>query len=73
MKHYFTRIWDAISYPFLSIAILIDESRNQNLDGEWDGYWARKNEKAELRELRKKYKADKKAIHDKYTVTMTHY
>jgi hypothetical protein len=73
MKHRITRIWDAISYPFLSIAILIDESRNQNLDGEWNDYWARKNEKAELRALRKKYKADKKAIKNKYMVTMTHY
>lgn len=77
MKHRITRIWDAISYPFLSIAILVDESRRQNLDGEYNDYWARKNEKAELRELRKKYKADKKAIHDKYkdayTITVTHY
>ena len=73
MKHCIARIWDAISFPFMSIVIIADESRRQNLDGEWNDYWARKNEKAELRELRKKYKADKKAIHDKYTVTMTHY
>ena len=77
MKHRITRIWDAISYPFLSIAILVDETRRQNLDGEYNAYWARKNEKAELRALRKKYKADKKAIHDKYkdayTITVTNY
>lgn len=73
MKHRIARICDAISYPFSSIAVLIDESRRQNIDGEYNDYWARKNEKAELRELRKNYKADKKAIHDKYnTVTMTH-
>lgn len=32
-----------------------------------------KQEAAELRALRKKYKADKKAIKDKYQVAMTHH
>ena len=74
MKH---RIWDAISFPFRSIAIIIDESRRQKLDGEYNYYWARKNEKAELRELRKKYRTDKKAIKDRYRhvleTTVTNY
>lgn len=39
------RIWGAISTPFISIAVLIDESRRQNLDGSWDSYWAKKNKK----------------------------
>lgn len=40
-----TRIWGAISAPFTSLAVLIDESRRQNLDGSWDSYWAKKNKK----------------------------
>lgn len=47
-------------------AIILDENRRQNLDGEYDGYWARKNKKAELRELKRKYRADKKAIKEKW-------
>lgn len=47
-------------------AIILDETRRQNLDGEYDGYWARKNKKAELRELKRKYRADKKAIKEKW-------
>lgn len=51
---------------FTWIAVIIDESRRQNLDGEYDGYWARKNKKAELRELKRKYRADKKAVKEKW-------
>lgn len=39
------RIWEAIAYPFMSVAILIDEDRRQNLDGHWDKYWEKKNSK----------------------------
>lgn len=68
MKHRITRIWDAISYPFMSIAIIIDESRRQNLDGEWDSYWAKKNRKAELRELKAEYRRNKTAIRNKWRI-----
>jgi hypothetical protein len=51
---------------FTWIAIILDESRRQNLDGEYDGYWARQNKKAELRELKRKYRAKKKAIKEKW-------
>lgn len=51
---------------FKGWVIILDESRRQNLDGEYDGYWARKNKKAELRELKRKYRADKKAIKEKW-------
>jgi hypothetical protein len=51
---------------FTWIAIILDESRRQNLDGEYDGYWARQNKKAELRELKRKYRADRKAIKEKW-------
>lgn len=47
-------------------AIILDESRRQNIDGEWDDYWARKNKKAELRELKREYRAKKKAIKEKW-------
>lgn len=30
MKRLFKRIWDAITFPFVTIAILIDESRYIN-------------------------------------------
>lgn len=40
------KIWGTITYPFVAAAILLDESRRQNLDGEWDEYWERKNRKA---------------------------
>ena len=67
MKNFVSRIWDAISYPFVSIAITLDEDRRQNLDGSWDKYWAKKNRKAELRELRVEYKRNKSAIKNKWT------
>lgn len=69
MKNFVSRIWDAISYPFVSLAITLDEDRRQNLDGHWDKYWAKKNRKAELRELKAKYKQDRKHINMKWEVT----
>lgn len=39
------RLWDIISAPFIAVAVLLDESRRQNLDGSWDKYWERKNKK----------------------------
>ena len=43
------KLWEAIISPFVAIEVLLDESRRENLDGEWDGYWARKNRKEERR------------------------
>ena len=43
------RIFEAITYPFTAFAVLVDETKRQNLDGEWDKYWERKNR----REMRK--------------------
>ena len=34
-----------IAEPFISIAVLIDESKRINEDGSWDKYWERKNKK----------------------------
>lgn len=44
------RIWDAITSPFIAVAVLIDESRRINEDGSWDAYWERKNRKAMKKE-----------------------
>jgi hypothetical protein len=45
MKKFISRIWNTIAMPFISIAVLIDESRRINEDGSWDKYWERKNNK----------------------------
>lgn len=43
MKKLISKLWDAITAPFISIAVLVDESRRINEDGSWDSYWAKKN------------------------------
>ena len=53
------KLFDKITAPF---AVLLDESRRTNEDGSWDKYWARKNCKAELRELKAEYKKNRKNI-----------
>lgn len=40
------KIWEAIADAFVFGAVLLDESRNMNLDGSWDKYWERKNKRA---------------------------
>ena len=40
------KIWEVITSPFVAVAVLLDESKRQNLDGSWDKYHARKNRKA---------------------------
>ena len=47
MRKILNSIWDTITYPFVSIAIWVDESRRNNEDGSWDKYWERKNKKLE--------------------------
>ena len=49
-QNIFVRIWNAITYPFEALAVLIDEERRSNLDGKYDKYWEHKNR----RELRKR-------------------
>ena len=44
-KTFFKRLFEAITVPFISVAVMIDESRRENLDGSWDRYWARRNAK----------------------------
>lgn len=40
------KIWDAVTLPFVSIAVLIDESKRINEDGSWDSYHAKRNKRA---------------------------
>jgi hypothetical protein len=49
-QNVFARVWDAISLPFVSVAVMIDEDRRSNLDGYWNKYWQRKNRKAARKE-----------------------
>jgi hypothetical protein len=46
MKNLITKLWNAITAPFISIAVLVDESRRINEDGSWDKYWEKKNRRA---------------------------
>jgi hypothetical protein len=46
------KLWEAITAPFIALAVLIGESKEINEDGSWDGYWERKNRKAEKRAAR---------------------
>lgn len=34
---------EVLTLPFISIAVMIDESRRINEDGSWNKYWYRKN------------------------------
>lgn len=65
----FTTAWDKITEPFIGIAVLVDESRRENLDGSWDGYWEKKNRKLRnrnrrryLRKVDKSFKAPAKKL-----------
>ena len=57
---------EAIKSPFEAIAVIVDETRRENLDGKYNGYWARKNRQMELRELRSEYRSRKKDIKNKW-------
>lgn len=43
--NFFKRIWDRITSPFISVAVMIDESRRINEDGSWNKYNEKKNNK----------------------------
>lgn len=46
-------LFEAIILPFVSVAVLIDESKRMNLDGSWDEYHRKRNEKMRRRAERK--------------------
>jgi hypothetical protein len=62
------KIINAITAPFIYFAVLLDESRRTNEDGSWDKYHAKKNCKAELRELKANYKRNKAEIRSKWRI-----
>lgn len=39
------KFFEALILPFVSIAVMIDESKRINENGDWDAYNARKNRK----------------------------
>ena len=39
------KFFEAIISPFISVAVMLDESKRINEDGSWDAYWAKKNAK----------------------------
>lgn len=43
--NFFKKIWDKITTPFVSVAVMIDESKRINEDGSWDEYHERKNKR----------------------------
>lgn len=49
-----TKIWESITLPLVSIAVMIDESKRINEDGSWNEYHAKRNEKKMCRDERKK-------------------
>lgn len=54
MKKMFKKFWEAITSPFVAIAVCIDESKRLNENGSWDKYWERKNKKLMKRMEKKK-------------------
>lgn len=46
------KIWDAITGPFVAVAVLIDESKRINEDGSWDRYHERKNRRKAKRAVK---------------------
>ncbi len=48
------KIWDFITTPFISVAVMIDESKRINEDGSWDEYNRKRNEKLMRKEAKKR-------------------
>lgn len=44
------KFFEAIIMPFISLAVMIDESKRINEDGSWNAYNARKNRRAMRKE-----------------------
>lgn len=39
------KLWDTITLPFISVAVMLDESKRINEDGSWNEYNRKRNEK----------------------------
>lgn len=66
MKDLINKIIDAIAVPFVSIAVLIDESRRNNEDHSWDTYYTRRRYREDLRAAKAEYKRKKAEITNKW-------
>lgn len=45
LKGFFNNALEAITEPFVSLAVGLDESRRINEGGSWDKYWSKRNKK----------------------------
>ena len=45
MKKRLSDLWYNITYPFVAVYVLYAESKQQNIDGSWDKYWKKRNER----------------------------
>ena len=52
------KIWEAITSPFISLAVMIDESKRINEDGSWDRDFEEHRERAWTEEQLRAYLAD---------------
>jgi hypothetical protein len=43
MKNIIKKIWEAVTLPFISVAVLVDDSMRYDIS--WESYWAKKNER----------------------------
>ena len=43
-------LWDAITLPFISVAVMIDESKRINEGGSWNAHNRKRNEKMKRKE-----------------------
>ena len=50
------KLWDTITLPFISVAVMIDTSKRANENGDWDEYWRKRNERSMRKEARKEKK-----------------
>lgn len=48
------KIWEALISPFVSVAVMIDESKRLNLDGSWNEYHRKRNERMMRKEKRER-------------------
>lgn len=37
------KVWEAITYPFVAISVMLGTSQEINEDGRFDRYWERRN------------------------------
>lgn len=56
MKKWLSDLWDSIKWFFTAPIIHYLDCRQQNIDGQWDKYWERRNAKAARKAARRERK-----------------